>query len=174
MWRCWHRDPGSASPIGRRRLNECPLGAAALAGTSFPIDRHATAAALGFDRPAANSLDAVSDRDFALEFLSAASLCAVHLSRLAEEIVTWCSAPRSASCACRTRSPPGQFDHAAEAQSGRGGTGAGQDRAASWATLVALLMVMKGLPLAYAKDTQEDKEPVFDSRRRAWPVALRP
>ena len=84
------RDRGRATD-GRRRLNECPLGAAALAGTSFPIDRAATAAALGFDRPAANSLDAVSDRDFALEYLGCASLCAVHVSRLAEEIVLWTS-----------------------------------------------------------------------------------
>ena len=75
------------------RLNECPLGSAALAGTSFPIDRHMTAAALGFDRPTANSLDAVSDRDFALEFLSALSILAMHLSRFAEEIIIWCSAP---------------------------------------------------------------------------------
>ena len=87
-----HRDRSRLADA-RRRLNECPLGSAALAGTSFPIDRHATAAALGFDRPTANSLDAVSDRDFALEFLSVAAICAIHLSRLAEEIVIWCSAP---------------------------------------------------------------------------------
>jgi argininosuccinate lyase len=77
----------------RARMNECPLGSAALAGTSFPIDRHMTASALGFDRPTANSLDAVSDRDFALDFLAASAICAMHLSRLAEEIVIWCSAP---------------------------------------------------------------------------------
>ena len=145
----------------RRRLNECPLGSAALAGTSFPIDRAGTAAALGFDRPTANSLDAVSDRDFALEFLSAAAICAVHLSRLAEEMVMWCSAPFSfirLSDAYTTGSsimPQKRNPDAAELVRGKTGriTGA----------LVALLTVMKGLPLAYAKDTQEDKEPVFDA-----------
>jgi len=145
----------------RRRLNECPLGAAALAGTSFPIDRDATARDLGFDRPAANSLDAVSDRDFALEFLSAASICAVHLSRLAEEIVIWCSAPFGfvrLSDAFTTGSsimPQKRNPDAAELARAKTGRIVGD--------LVALLMVMKGLPLAYAKDTQEDKEPVFDA-----------
>jgi len=145
----------------RRRLNECPLGAAALAGTSFPIDRDATARELGFDRPAANSLDAVSDRDFALEFLAAASICAVHLSRLAEEIVIWCSAPFGfvrLSDAFTTGSsimPQKRNPDAAELARAKTGRVVGD--------LVALLMVMKGLPLAYAKDTQEDKEPVFDA-----------
>ena len=145
----------------RRRLNECPLGSAALAGTSFPIDRHATAAALGFDRPTANSLDAVSDRDFALEFLSVAAICAIHISRLAEEIVIWCSAPFSfvrLSDAFTTGSsimPQKRNPDAAELARAKTGRIMG--------ALVALLTVMKGLPLAYAKDTQEDKEPVFDA-----------
>ena len=145
----------------RRRLNECPLGAAALAGTSFPIDRAMTAAALGFDRPCANSLDAVSDRDFALEYLSAASITAIHLSRLAEEIVIWCSAPFgfiSLSDAFTTGSsimPQKRNPDAAELTRAKSGRIIG--------SLVALLTVMKGLPLAYAKDMQEDKEPVFDA-----------
>jgi argininosuccinate lyase len=154
------RDRGRLADC-RRRLNECPLGAAALAGTSFPIDRHATATALGFDRPAANSLDAVSDRDFALEFLAAASICAVHVSRLAEEIVMWCSAPFGfirLSDAFTTGSsimPQKRNPDAAELARAKTGRIVGG--------LVALLTVMKGLPLAYAKDTQEDKEPVFDA-----------
>jgi argininosuccinate lyase len=147
----------------RARLNECPLGAAALAGTSFPIDRRMTAAELGFDRPMANSLDAVSDRDFALEFLSAAAITAMHLSRLAEEIILWCSAPFrfiTLSDAFTTGSsimPQKRNPDAAELVRAKTGriTGA----------LVALLTVMKGLPLAYAKDMQEDKEPVFDAAR---------
>jgi argininosuccinate lyase len=153
----------------RRRLNECPLGAAALAGTSFPIDRAATAAALGFDRAAANSLDAVSDRDFALEFLAAAAISAVHLSRLAEEMVIWCSAPYrfiALSDAYTTGSsimPQKRNPDAAELVRGKAGRVVGD--------LVALLTVMKGLPLAYAKDTQEDKEPVFDAAD-AWTLCL--
>ncbi len=162
------RDRGRLADC-RRRLNECPLGAAALAGTSFPIDRDATAAALDFDRPAANSLDAVSDRDFALEFLAAGAIAAMHLSRLAEEIVIWCSAPYAfirLSDAFTTGSsimPQKRNPDAAElvrAKSGRM-TGA----------LMALLTVMKGLPLAYAKDMQEDKEPVFDAAD-AWALSL--
>ena len=155
-----HRDRGRMADA-RRRLNECPLGSAALAGTSFPIDRQATAAALGFDRPTANSLDAVSDRDFALEFLSAASICAIHISRLAEEIVIWCSAPFGfvrLSDAFTTGSsimPQKRNPDAAELARAKVGRIMG--------ALVALLAVMKGLPLAYAKDTQEDKEPVFDA-----------
>jgi argininosuccinate lyase len=153
----------------RVRLNESPLGAAALAGTSFPIDRHMTAAALGFDRPAANSLDAVSDRDFALEFLAAAAISAMHLSRLAEEIVIWCSAPYRfvrLSDAYTTGSsimPQKRNPDAAELVRAKTGriTGA----------LVGLLTVMKGLPLAYAKDMQEDKEQVFDAAE-AWTLAL--
>ena len=154
------RDRGRLADC-RRRLNECPLGSAALAGTSFPIDRGHTAAALGFDRPTANSLDAVSDRDFALEFLGAAAICGVHLSRLSEEFVIWCSAPFGfvrLSDAFTTGSsimPQKRNPDAAELTRAKTGriTGA----------LVALLTVMKGLPLAYAKDMQEDKEPVFDA-----------
>ena len=154
------RDRGRLADC-RRRLNECPLGSAALAGTSFPIDRAHTAAALGFDRPTANSLDAVSDRDFALEFLSAAAICAVHLSRLAEEFVIWCSAPYGfirLSDAFTTGSsimPQKRNPDAAELARAKSGRVTG--------ALVSLLMVMKGLPLAYAKDMQEDKEPVFDA-----------
>ena len=162
------RDRGRLADC-RRRLNECPLGAAALAGTSFPIDRGMTAAALGFDRPAANSLDAVSDRDFALEFLAATAIGAMHLSRFAEEIVIWCSAPFSfvrLSDGFTTGSsimPQKRNPDAAELVRAKTGriTGA----------LVALLTVMKGLPLAYAKDMQEDKEPVFDAAD-AWGLAL--
>ncbi len=145
----------------RARLNECPLGAAALAGTAYPIDREMTAQALGFDRPMANSLDAVSARDFALEFLSAASICAVHLSRLAEEIVLWTSAGFAfvaLSDAFSTGSsimPQKRNPDAAELVRAKSGRIAGD--------LQALLMVMKGLPLAYSKDMQEDKEPVFDA-----------
>ncbi len=145
----------------RVRLNECPLGAAALAGTSFPIDRRMTAAALGFDRPCANSLDAVSDRDFALEYLAALSICAVHLSRLAEEIVLWCSAGFGfvrLSDAWTTGSsimPQKRNPDAAELARAKSGRIVG--------ALIGLLTVMKGLPLAYAKDTQEDKHGVFDA-----------
>src|ERR1700733_5314572 len=153
----------------RRRLNVSPLGSAALAGTSFPIDREMTAAALGFDRPTANSLDAVSDRDFALEFLSAAAISAVHLSRLAEEIVIWSSAPYRfirLSDAFTTGSsimPQKRNPDAAELVRAKTGRVTG--------ALVALLTVMKGLPLAYAKDMQEDKEPVFDAAE-AWALSL--
>ena len=145
----------------RRRLNESPLGSAALAGTSFPIDRAATAAALGFDRPTANSLDAVSDRDFVVETLAAASLAAVHLSRFAEEIVIWSSAQfgfirlsdkytSGSSIMPQKRNPD-----AAELVRAKTGRIVG--------ALAALLVVLKGLPLAYAKDMQEDKEPTFDA-----------
>ncbi|MCH7864198.1 MAG: argininosuccinate lyase [Proteobacteria bacterium] len=145
----------------RRRLNECPLGAAALAGTSFPIDREATAAALGFDAPMANSLDAVSDRDFALEYLSLAAILAVHLSRLAEEIVLWCSTPFSyarMADAFSTGSsimPQKRNPDAAELIRAKAGTIIG--------ALAGFLVVMKGLPLAYGKDMQEDKVPVFEA-----------
>ncbi len=145
----------------RRRLNECPLGAAALAGTAFPIDRDATAAALGFDRPAANSLDAVSDRDFAIEFLAAAALAGTHLSRFAEEIVVWSSEPFGfirLSDAFTTGSsimPQKRNPDAAELVRAKTGRLNG--------SLVALLTVMKGLPLAYQKDMQEDKVPVFEA-----------
>ncbi|WP_424968183.1 MULTISPECIES: argininosuccinate lyase [unclassified Dinoroseobacter] len=145
----------------RARMNECPLGAAALAGTSFPIDREATAAALGFDRPAANSLDAVSDRDFALEFLSTASICAMHLSRMAEELVIWSSAQfRFVALSDRFSTgssimPQKKNPDAAELIRAKIGRIVGAN--------VALLTVMKGLPLAYSKDMQEDKEQVFDA-----------
>jgi argininosuccinate lyase len=162
------RDRGRLADC-RRRLNESPLGAAALAGTSFPLDRDMTAAALGFDRPAANSLDAVSDRDFALEFLAAAAISAVHLSRLAEEIVIWCSAPFGfirLSDAFTTGSsimPQKRNPDAAELVRAKTGRING--------ALVGLLTVMKGLPLAYAKDMQEDKEQVFDAAD-AWALCL--
>ena len=152
----------AASPIAARRLNECPLGAAALAGTSFPIDRDATAAALGFDRPTANSLDAVSDRDFALEFLAAAAICAIHLSRLAEEIVLWCQR-RLPLHPPERRLHHRQLDHAAEEQPRRGRTGARQGRPGHRRAGRACCWCMKGLPLAYSKDMQEDKEPVFEA-----------
>jgi argininosuccinate lyase len=145
----------------RKRMNESPLGAAALAGTSFPIDRSMTARALGFDRPMRNSLDAVADRDFVLELLSIASICATHLSRLAEEIVIWSTTQfrfvklsdkfttgssimpqkRNADAAELVRAKPGRILGA----------------------LTSLLVIMKGLPLTYSKDMQEDKEPAFDA-----------
>jgi argininosuccinate lyase len=145
----------------RTRLNECPLGSAALAGTSFPIDRNATAAALGFERPTANSLDSVSDRDFALEFLAAASITAIHLSRFSEEIVNWMSAQFNfitLSDSFTTGSsimPQKRNPDAAELVRGKSGRVIG--------ALTALLVMMKGLPLAFCKDMQEDKEPLFDA-----------
>ena len=145
----------------RTRLNESPLGAAALAGTSFPVDRTMTAKALGFDRPAANSLDSVADRDFVLETLSAAAICAVHLSRLAEEIVLWATPQfgfASLSDKFSTGSsimPQKRNPDAAELIRGKAGRIIG--------ALNALLIVMKGLPLAYSKDLQEDKEGTFDA-----------
>ncbi|HEU0071795.1 MAG TPA: argininosuccinate lyase [Alphaproteobacteria bacterium] len=145
----------------RARVNESPLGAAALAGTSFPIDREATAKALGFARPLANSMDAVSARDFALEFLAACAICATHLSRMAEELVIW-SSPQFAfvklSDGFTTGSsimPQKRNPDAAELIRAKTGRIAG--------ALVGLLTVMKGLPLAYSKDMQEDKEPLFDA-----------
>lgn len=145
------------------RLDECPLGAAALAGTGFPIDRHMTAKALGFSAPTRNSIDTVSDRDFALEFLSVASVCATHLSRLAEEIVIW-STPQfgfvALSDAFSTGSsimPQKKNPDAAELVRAKTGRING--------ALIALATVMKGLPLAYSKDMQEDKEQVFDAAR---------
>ena len=145
----------------RTRLNECPLGAAALAGTSFPIDREMTAKALDFDRPTANSLDSVADRDFALEALSAAAIAATHLSRFAEEIVLW-TTPQFGfvrlSDAFSTGSsimPQKRNPDAAELVRGKTGRVVG--------ALVGLLTVMKGLPLAYSKDMQEDKEGIFDA-----------
>ncbi len=145
----------------RARLNRSPLGAAALAGTSFPIDREMTAKALGFDGPARNSLDAVSDRDFVLETLAGASICATHLSRLAEELVIWCTAQfgfvklsdkfsTGSSIMPQKRNPD-----AAELVRAKVGRILG--------ALNALTVVMKGLPLTYSKDMQEDKEPAFDA-----------
>lgn len=145
----------------RRRLNECPLGSAALAGTPFPIERHMTADALGFDRPTANSLDGVSDRDFALEALSAAAITSIHLSRFAEEIVIWCSAQFGfiqLSDAFSTGSsimPQKRNPDAAELVRAKSGRIIG--------AMNALMIVMKGLPLAYSKDMQEDKEQTFDA-----------
>ena len=142
-------------------MNENPLGAAALAGTSFPIDRHDTAKALGFDRPTRNSLDTVADRDFVLETLSACAICAIHLSRLAEEIVIWSTSQfrfvklsdkftTGSSIMPQKRNPD-----AAELVRAKPGRIIG--------ALTALLTVMKGLPLTYSKDMQEDKEPAFDA-----------
>ncbi len=145
----------------RARLNESPLGSAALAGTSFPIDRHMTAKALGFDRPTANSLDAVADRDFALETLAAASITAMHLSRLAEEIIIWMT-PQFGFIKMSDRfttgssiMPQKRNPDAAELVKGKIGRIAG--------AFQSLLMVMKGLPLTYGKDMQEDKEVTFDA-----------
>ncbi|MBJ6122690.1 argininosuccinate lyase [Sphingomonas mollis] len=145
----------------RTRLNRCPLGSAALAGTGFPIDRDATAAALGFDGPTRNSLDGVSDRDFALDYLTAATQCALHLSRLAEEFVLWASQPfgfvalsdqwsTGSSIMPQKRNPD-----AAELVRGHAGRIMG--------AMTSLMVTMKGLPLAYSKDMQDDKPPVFEA-----------
>ena len=145
----------------RKRLNECPLGSGALAGTTYPIDRFQTAAALGFDRPCGNSMDGVSDRDYALELLSNLSILMMHLSRFAEEIILWCSwefkfieldeAYSTGSSIMPQKKNPDM------AELIRGKTGR------VFGDLMGLLTVMKGLPLAYNKDMQEDKEPVFDA-----------
>ena len=145
----------------RKRLNECPLGSGALAGTTYPIDRFQTAQALGFDRPCGNSMDGVSDRDYALELLSALSILMMHLSRFAEEVILWCSwefkfveldeAYSTGSSIMPQKKNPDM------AELVRGKTGR------VYGDLMALLTVMKGLPLAYNKDMQEDKEPVFDA-----------
>ena len=146
---------------GRKRMNECVLGAAALAGTSFPIDRHMTAKALGFDRPSANSLDSVADRDYVLEYLSTLSITSVHLSRLAEEYVLWCSVQFSYARLGDSFStgssimPQKRNPDAAELIRAKSGRVIG--------SLNALLIVMKGLPMTYGKDMQEDKEPIFDA-----------
>ena len=145
----------------RARLNECPLGSAALAGTPYPIDRAMTAAALGFDRPTANSLDSVSDRDFALEYLAAGSIVAMHLSRLAEEIVLWCTPQfrfirlTDAFTTGSSIMPQKRNPDAAELVRGKAGRVIG--------SLNSLLVMLKGLPLTYSKDMQEDKEPVFEA-----------
>ncbi|MDB5698737.1 MAG: argH, partial [Alphaproteobacteria bacterium] len=145
----------------RARLNEAPLGSAALAGTGFPIDREATAKALGFDRPTANSLDAVSDRDFALDYLMAATQCALHLSRLAEEFIIWASQmfgfvslPDEYSTGSSIM-PQKRNPDAAELVRGHAGRIVG--------AMTALTVTMKGLPLAYSKDMQDDKPPVFEA-----------
>ncbi|MEZ5856850.1 MAG: argininosuccinate lyase [Hyphomicrobiaceae bacterium] len=162
------RDRGRFSDA-RRRLNESPLGSAALAGTSFPIDRKRTAEALGFDRPTANSLDGVADRDFALETLAACAISAMHLSRLAEEIVIWMT-PQFGFVSLSDRwttgssiMPQKRNPDAAELCRAKVGRIAG--------AFQGLLMVMKGLPLTYAKDMQEDKETTFDALR-AFQVAV--
>jgi len=145
----------------RKRMNESPLGSAALAGTGFPIDRDQTAAALGFGRPTANSIDAVSDRDFVVDYLHAAALCSVHLSRLAEEIVLWASQPfgfvrlPDAWSTGSSIMPNKRNPDAAELVRGHSARIVGD--------LVALLVLLKGLPLAYAKDLQDDKPPLFDA-----------
>jgi argininosuccinate lyase len=156
------RDRGRLADA-RRRLNECPLGSAALAGTSFPIDRTMTASALGFDRPTANSLDGVADRDFALETLAACAISAMHLSRLAEEIVIWMT-PQFGFVRLSDRwttgssiMPQKRNPDAAELCRAKVGRIAG--------AFQGLLMVMKGLPLTYSKDMQEDKETTFDALR---------
>jgi len=153
---------GSRFADARSRMNECPLGSAALAGTGFPIDRERTADTLGFERPAANSLDAVSDRDFALDYLAAAAQCGLHLSRLAEELILWANPQfgfvklsddysTGSSIMPQKRNPD-----AAELVRGHSGRIVG--------ALTALMVTMKGLPLAYSKDMQDDKEPVFEAR----------
>ena len=145
----------------RERLNECPLGAAALAGTGFPIDRHATAAALGFAKPTDNSLDSVSDRDFALDYLMAATQCSLHLSRLAEEFIIWASQPfgfvklPDAYSTGSSIMPQKRNPDAAELVRGHAGRIMG--------CMNALCVTMKGLPLAYSKDMQDDKPPVFEA-----------
>jgi argininosuccinate lyase len=145
----------------RSRMNESPLGSAALAGTGFDLDRDDTAMALGFDRPTANSLDAVSDRDFAVDYLHAAALCSVHLSRLAEEIILWASQPfgfvrlPDAWSTGSSIMPNKRNPDAAELVRGHSARIIGD--------LVALLVLLKGLPLAYAKDLQDDKPPLFDA-----------
>ena len=156
----YERDRGRARDC-RARLNECPLGAGALAGTAFPIDRNMTAQALGFDRPCANSLDAVSDRDFVLEYLAQAAITAVHLSRLAEEIVLW-SSPQFGFVALgdgfttgSSMMPQKRNPDAAELVRAKAGRILG--------ALTGLIVVLKGLPLAYAKDLQEDKAPAFET-----------
>jgi argininosuccinate lyase len=143
-------------------MNECPLGSAALAGTGFPLDRERTADALGFDGATANSLDSVSDRDFALDYLAAAAQCSLHLSRLAEELIVWASAPfgfvklsdefsTGSSIMPQKRNPD-----AAELVRGHSGRIVG--------LFTGLMVTMKGLPLAYSKDMQDDKEPIFEAR----------
>ncbi len=145
----------------RQRMNKCPLGSAALAGTGFPIDREMTAQALGFAAPTANSLDSVSDRDFALDYLMAAAQCSLHLSRLAEEFIIWASQPfgfvalPDALSTGSSIMPQKKNPDAAELVRGHAGRISG--------CLMSLMMTMKGLPLAYSKDMQDDKPPVFEA-----------
>ncbi len=156
----FRRDRGRMADAAKR-MNECPLGSAALAGTGFPIDREATAAALGFDRPTANSLDAVSDRDFALDFLWCCSSTALHLSRLAEELILWASQPfgfirlPDSLSTGSSIMPQKKNPDAAELVRGHSGRVIG--------ALTSLMITMKGLPLAYSKDMQDDKPPVFEA-----------
>jgi len=145
----------------RQRMNQCPLGAAALAGTTFAIDRHATAKQLGFDTPTANSLDSVSDRDFIIELLSAASICSIHLSRFSEELILWMSAQFSfvelpdAFCTGSSIMPQKKNPDMPELVRGKSGRIIGG--------LMSMLVMLKSLPLAYNKDMQEDKEAIFDA-----------
>jgi argininosuccinate lyase len=154
------RDAGRLDDCARR-LNVMPLGAAALAGTSYPLDRHYSAELLGFDRPAENSLDAVSDRDFAIEFCAAASICLMHLSRFSEELIIWSSAQfgfvelSDSFCTGSSIMPQKKNPDVPELVRGKAGRIFGH--------LMALLTLMKGQPLAYNKDNQEDKEPLFDA-----------
>ena len=154
------RDLGRLSDC-RDRMNTMPLGAAALAGTTYPVDRNYTAELLGFDAPAANSLDAVSDRDFAMEFMSAAAIIMVHLSRMSEELIMWSSAQfafidiSDTYCTGSSIMPQKKNPDVAELTRGKSGRVIGN--------LMALFMIMKGQPLAYNRDNQEDKEPLFDS-----------
>ncbi len=156
----FHRDRARIADA-RARMNECPLGSAALAGTGFPIDREATASALGFDRPTANSLDAVSDRDFALDYLYVCSATALHLSRLAEELILWASQPfgfirlPDSLSTGSSIMPQKKNPDAAELVRGHSGRIIG--------ALTSLMITMKGLPLAYSKDMQDDKPPVFEA-----------
>ena len=154
------RDLGRLSDC-RERMNIMPLGAAALAGTTFPVDRNYTAEQLGFDAPAANSLDAVSDRDFAMEFMSSAAIIMIHLSRMSEELIIWSSAQfafidiSDTYCTGSSIMPQKKNPDVAELTRGKSGRVIGN--------LMALFMIMKGQPLAYNRDNQEDKEPLFDS-----------
>lgn len=154
------RDQGRLADC-RKRMNVMPLGAAALAGTTFPIDRYFTTEQLGFDAPAENSLDAVSDRDFAMEFISVASIIMIHLSRMSEELIIWSSAQfafidiSDAYCTGSSIMPQKKNPDVAELTRGKSGRVIGN--------LMTLLMIMKGQPLAYNRDNQEDKEPLFDS-----------
>ncbi|MGB0221714.1 MAG: argininosuccinate lyase [Luminiphilus sp.] len=163
------RDAGRLNDC-RRRLNQCPLGAAALAGTSYPIDRDMTSAALGFEQPTRNSLDSVSDRDFAIEFTAAASITMMHLSRMAEEMILWTSAQfrlielPDRFCTGSSIMPQKKNPDVPELVRGKAGRVQGH--------LVALITLMKGQPLAYNKDNQEDKEPLFDSVRTLYDSIL--